>query len=147
LPLPGISTQFVVCPTHTPNHYIDHATPPADPQLLTPEIISTDKVHAVTLPLSIVIFHHIPHHLLKKAYGCMIPVPDMLFRSDMSPYEGNFFKNICMSIKFSEVTDTGNDNVGVHTHTLYIKFTVFYLFGSELCIHPKREKTRILCGL
>jgi hypothetical protein len=97
--------QHTVCclSTHTPNHYIDYATPPADPQLLTPEIISTDKGHVVTLPLSIVIFHRIPHDLLKKAHGCTIPVPDMLFRSDMSPYEGNFLKNMCMSIKFREV--------------------------------------------
>jgi hypothetical protein len=42
-----------------PNH-INYTTPPADPQLIAPEIISTDKGHAVTLPLSIVIFHHIP---------------------------------------------------------------------------------------
>lgn len=100
----------------------------------------SDKGHAVTLPLSIVISHHIPHHLLKKTHGCMIPIPDMLFRSDMLPYEGNFFKNICMSIKFSEVPDTANNNVGAHTHILHIKFTVFYIFGSELCIHPKGKK-------
>jgi len=103
LPLPGISTQ--------PNHYINNTTPPADPQLLAPEIISTDKGHAVALPLSIVIFHHIPLHLLKKAHSDMIPIPDMLFRSDMSSYEGTFF-NICMSIKFSKVTDTVNNNLG-----------------------------------
>jgi hypothetical protein len=43
-----------------PNHYINYTTPPADPQVLMPEITSTDKGHAVTLPLSIVIFQHIP---------------------------------------------------------------------------------------
>jgi hypothetical protein len=63
-----------------PNHYIDYATLPADPQFLMPEIISTDKGHVVTLPLSIVIFHHIPLHLLKKAHSGMISIPDMLFR-------------------------------------------------------------------
>jgi hypothetical protein len=84
-----------------PNHYIDYATMHADPQLLTHEIISTDKGHAVTSPLSIVIFHHIPLQPLKKAHSGMIPIPDMLFRSDMPSYEGNFFSNICMSIKFS----------------------------------------------
>ena len=95
-----------------PNHYINYAIPPGDPQLLTPEITSTDKGYAFTFPLSIVIFHHIPLHLLKKAQSGMIPIPDMLFRSDMSSYEGTFFINICMSIKFSEVTDTVNTNVG-----------------------------------
>ena len=74
--------QLTVCclSNPQPNHYIDYATRPADPQLLTPEIISTDKGHVATLPLSIVIFHHIPLHLLKKAHSGMISIPDMLFR-------------------------------------------------------------------
>ena len=127
-----------------PNHYIDYATPPADPQLLTPEIISTDKGHAVTLPLSIVIFHHIPLHLLKKAYSGMIPIPDT-FRSDMSSYEGTFFDNICMRINFSEVTDNGNNNAG-HILTYYELSLLFsYPLGSEVWIHLKGKKKRLLC--
>ena len=63
-----------------PNHYTDYATRSADPQFLTPEIISTDKGHVVSLPLSIFIFHHIPLHLLIKAHSGMISIPDMLFR-------------------------------------------------------------------
>jgi hypothetical protein len=69
----------------------------------------------------------------------MIPIPDMLFISDMSSYEGTYFINICTSIKFSKVTDIGNNNLGYII--IYYKLNlVLYPFGSEMCVHPKRKK-------
>jgi hypothetical protein len=140
--------QHTVCLSNPqPNHYIDYTTPPADPQILIPEIISTDKGHAVTLPLSIVIFHHIPLHLLKKAHSYMIPIPDMLFRSDMSSNEGTFFNNICMSIKFSKVTDTGNNNVG-HILIYYILNLLFFILSCLNCAFTQKGKNEIIvCAL
>jgi hypothetical protein len=57
----------------------------------------------------------------------------------MSSYEGAFF-NICMSIKFSEVTDTGNNKVG-HILIYYIlNLQFFNLSGLNSAFTQKEKK-------
>lgn len=84
-------------------------------------------------------FQDIPRDLSKKVHSGMIPIPDMLFKSDMSSYKGTYFSNICMSIKFREVTDIGNNNL-VYIIVYYKLNLVLYPFGYEMCVHPKSKK-------
>jgi len=64
----------------------------------------------------------------------------------MSSYEGTFF-NICTSIKFSEVTDTGNNNVG-HILTYYVLNLLFFILSGLNCAFTQQGKNEIIvCAL